>query len=195
VSDQAPRYIVMQTRHDADAFLHRVLKETEKQVHFSIYPSDVYGGWTEGVTRTTTIFEGVIDEDDGKPRDQRAYGVIDKAAYLLSARRYGWARYRTTREKDTRVWLSVEEYETWRSKLKNPRPTAQERHAEREAFAEQLGLKIRSTPDALKPVSTEDLHLLKEKMIAAHPDKGGTPDAFVAAHREYDRARRCARKI
>jgi hypothetical protein len=49
-----------------------------------------------------------------------------------------------------------------------------------------LGTRHRSKP-------TIDLHQLKAAMAAAHPDKGGTNEAFVAARKAYVAARRAVR--
>ena len=41
-----------------------------------------------------------------------------------------------------------------------------------------------------RPKATDLLSVLKAAMVAAHPDKGGSSDAFVAARRKYVEARR-----
>ena len=41
-----------------------------------------------------------------------------------------------------------------------------------------------------RPKATDLLAVLKAAMVAAHPDKGGDSDTFVAARRKYVEARR-----
>ena len=44
-----------------------------------------------------------------------------------------------------------------------------------------------------RPKATDLLAVLKAAMVAAHPDKGGSSDAFVEARRKYVAARRRSR--
>lgn len=47
-------------------------------------------------------------------------------------------------------------------------------------------------PEIPKPVTPPGLKELKAAMAAAHPDRGGTSEAFIAARQRYERARRRA---
>lgn len=47
-------------------------------------------------------------------------------------------------------------------------------------------------PEIPKPVAAPDLKELKAAMAAAHPDRGGTIEAFIAARERYLKARRRA---
>ncbi|MCU1617324.1 MAG: hypothetical protein JWO98_4864, partial [Frankiales bacterium] len=47
-------------------------------------------------------------------------------------------------------------------------------------------------PPRPAPSYIPDLKQLKAEMAAAHPDRGGTNEAFIAAHEKYQRARRMA---
>ncbi|MEU9470468.1 hypothetical protein AB0D78_28390 [Streptomyces avermitilis] len=48
------------------------------------------------------------------------------------------------------------------------------------------------TPPVIEQARTSDLAELKSAMAAAHPDRGGSDEAFIAARARYEKARRTA---
>jgi hypothetical protein len=44
-------------------------------------------------------------------------------------------------------------------------------------------------PQTWPPKQQPDLNQLKSEMAAAHPDRGGTDEAFIAARRRYEDAK------
>jgi hypothetical protein len=127
------------------AHLHRIIKETAKQIHFE---------------------ENPFSNMDGLDVHQNRIHVGDRKCVIRKAKvENGWVNCNGGSFYYARVFVSVEAYKTY---LAN------------HAWAAESDL----------TAANEMLAELKQRMIDAHPDKGGSHEAFIAARKEYEAARR-----
>jgi hypothetical protein len=112
-----------------------------------------------------------------KEREQQQRWQREQEAQRKRQQEAEKERYRKFQEETKRIRVDFENWhaewrERWQHIWENPGVQHPQRHA--------------------APPTPEEMHRLKMEMVAAHPDKGGTADAFIKARAAYTAAKQAS---
>lgn len=104
-------------------------------------------------------------------------------------------QFRITKKTPKRIYYVVSE--DWESRTRTGFVDRQSIEADGEVYQRNRhwsapDFHLHLNPPDLQQVTKPDLPALRAEMAAAHPDRGGTSEEFIAARQRYERAREAA---